>query len=79
MKGQYSIFDTGVKTKPCEYSFQRYIGQKVVFTHLSHKHNGEVGEIVEIFPYYTYVKMSSGEVLVGTPHGNIKPYEERYL
>ena len=75
MRGQYSIFDTGIKTKPCEYSFQRFIGQKVEFTGYS-SHCGAVGEIVEILPYYTYVRMPNGKVLVGTPHGDIRPFEE---
>lgn len=75
MKGQLTIFDTGHKTRPCEYSFQRYIGQKVEFSGYS-SHKGEVGEIVDIFPYYTYIKMSNGEVLIGTPHGDFKPYKE---
>ena len=76
MKGQYSIFDINPEKRPCEYSFRRYIGQKVVFTEYSSRHKGEVGEIVEIFPYYTHIKMSDGQILVGTPHGNIKPYKE---
>ena len=75
MRGQLSLFDAKPKTRPCDYSFQRYIGQKVVFTGYS-SHKGAVGEIVEIFPYYTHIKMSDGQILVGTPHGNIKPYKE---
>ena len=76
MRGQLSLFDAKPKTRPCDYSFQRYIGQRVQFTGYSHSHNGEVGEVIGIFPYYTYIKMPDGEVLIGTPHGDIKPIKE---
>lgn len=75
MIGQYSIFDAKPKTRPCDYSFQRYIGQKVIFTNRS-RHRDKIGEVVDIFPYYTYIKTENGEILVGSPYGDFKPYEE---
>lgn len=59
IKGQYTIFDIHQresKRKPCEYSFERYIGQKVFC-------RGQVCEIIEIEKYYTIL---SGD-MVGTP------------
>ena len=38
------------KKRPCEYSFKRYIGQKIIVQ------NGEIGKIVKIEPYYTFVE-----------------------
>ena len=64
MFGQLTVFDIHDpigKRKPCEYSFQRYEGQRVKFW-LS----GEVGKIVQIEPYYTIV--DTGKCLMaGTP------------
>ena len=50
--GQMSMFDvheSGRKLKPCEYSFQRYIGQEVELR------CGVRGRITEIEPYYTII------------------------
>ena len=50
MDGQLTVYDLGKKKRPCDYSFQRYIGQKV-FIHTS---NGPIkGRIDKIEPYYT--------------------------
>lgn len=69
MNGQLSIFDAKEKTRPCDYRFKRYIGQMVKF------HDGKVGRITEIHMYYTYIKIKSGKILVGTPH-DIIPVQE---
>ena len=64
MDGQYSMFDIHDETKPrrpCEYSFQRYIGQRVRLS------NGITGKIAEINPYYTDVLGEDGNQYVGTP------------
>ena len=74
MNGQLSIYDLPKeKPRPCDYKFQRYIGQSVVFYEISNKQNGAVGKIIDIQPYYTIVKTKNGE-LVGTPY-SIKPFE----
>ena len=62
MKGQYSIFDYHPKKRPCEYGFQRYIGQKVRFNQSCG--DGGVHTITEIEKYYTI--MDDG-MWVGTP------------
>lgn len=61
-EGQLSIFDLhfGEKKKPCDYSFQRYIGQEVGLL------CGVHGKITEIEPYYTIVSVN-GEEYAGTP------------
>lgn len=70
MEGQYTVWDiVGPERKPCEYSFPRYMGQKVRFFR-----DGDVGEIVQIMPYYTYVQTKRG-ILVGTPT-TIAPMED---
>lgn len=71
MVGQYTIWDIhdGPKRKPCEYSFPRYIGQKVVFWR-----DGLQGVITEIGPYYTTVKVGREEY-AGTPT-TIAPVKE---
>lgn len=62
MEGQYTVWDIpSAERKPSEYSFPRYMGQKVRFWR-----DGNVGEIVQIMPYYTYVQTKKG-ILVGTP------------
>lgn len=58
--GQYTLWDmspTIKKRRPCEYSFRRYIGQKVK------DHLGE-HTISEIGTFYTYFT----DGLCGTPH-----------
>ena len=63
MNGQLSIFNIhpeGQKLRPCDYRFQRYIGQMVQLT------NGHSGRITEIFPYYTHVRCGNQD-MVGTP------------
>lgn len=70
MDGQYTVWDIpSAERKPHEYSFQRYMGQKVRFWR-----DGIVGEIVQIMPYYTYVQTKKG-ILVGTPT-TIAPMED---
>lgn len=69
MEGQYSIFDTiGTgERKPCSYSWQRYIGQKV-FVRDSLGQGDYIGEIVAIFPYYTTIDVEGLDYyLTGTP------------
>lgn len=70
--GQISIWDlheTDAKRKPCEYSFQRYIGQTVRCSW-----SGRVGKIVAIDHYYTDVQTSDGEVYAWTSTNTI-PFE----
>ena len=71
MDGQYTIWDIhdGPVRKPCEYSFPRYIGQRVVFWR-----DGLQGVITEIGPYYTTVNVGDREY-VGTPT-TIAPVKE---
>ena len=69
MNGQYSIWDylTDQKNpKPCEYSFLRYIGQKVSI-------GGTIGIIEEIEDYYTIVD-AGDRYMIGTPT-NMWPIE----
>lgn len=49
INGQLTLFDmqTG---RPCDYSFRRYIGQKV-----RRWRTGKIARITEIKPYYTYL------------------------
>lgn len=71
MKGQLSLFDIrpdNHKRRPCEYSFKRYIGQRVKFR------GQTTGVIKSIEPYYTIISTSRGE-LAGTPT-TIWPVEE---
>lgn len=73
LEGQISIFDLmagkSAKRKPCEYSFQRYIGQTV-----RDSWNGYFGKIYDIGSYYTYVRSASGEEYAFTP-GGTHPFE----
>ena len=59
IRGQYDLFGNRpeVKRRPCEYSFTRYIGQKVRDRHGKHT-------IAEIEPYYTIYNDGT----IGTPH-----------
>lgn len=69
MNGQYSIWDYLTdqnKPKPCEYSFLRYIGQKVGI-------GGTIGIIEEIEDYYTIVD-AGDRYMIGTPT-NMWPIE----
>lgn len=64
LAGQMSIFDIMPKDedpKPCEYSFQRYVGQRVQLS------NGEYGKIMTIEDYYTTVEGDNGRYMIGTP------------
>ena len=72
MDGQLTIYDLGKKKRPCDYSFQRYIGQNV-FIHTS---KGPIkGRIDKIEPYYTYIKAEDKELYyAGTPY-NVSPAE----
>ena len=63
IKGQYSIFGGGPKTKGAHYDFDRYIGQKVRDSHGEHI-------IKEIEKYYTIFE----DGMVGTPH-DLAPVE----
>ena len=56
---QLNLFDYLGKQKPCDYSWNRYIGQKV-------KIRDKVGIIVGIAPYYTDIKCN-GKIYAGTP------------
>lgn len=72
--GQLTIFDIpedAHKRKPCEYSFKRYVGQRV---RLNITEGIVSGTIVEIEKYYTIVK-ANGRLLVGTPT-NTSPEKE---
>ena len=62
MEGQYSLFDNAPirKRKPGEYSFHRYIGQKV-------SSFGKIHTIVGIDTYYTFFEDRTG----GTPHDTL--------
>lgn len=68
--GQMTIFDTGHAQRPCDYTFQRFIGQTVEFWR-----TGIVGRIIAIEPYYTYIQTDRGE-MIGTPH-EINPTDRR--
>ena len=59
MNGQYELFSImpPKKRKPCEYSFQRYIGQKVEDSHGTHT-------IKSIEQFYTFYE----DGMVGSPH-----------
>ena len=72
MDGQYTVWDiVGPERKPCEYSFPRYMGQKVRLS------CGAVGKIVEIMPYYTYVHVEKNHtIMVGTPT-TMAPMEDK--
>ena len=60
MPGQMSVFDLLNEGRPCEYSWQREIGQMVEFD------DGRIGTITRIEPYYTEVLTKNG-LMVGTP------------
>ena len=70
LEGQISIFDLmagkTAKRKPCEYSFQRYIGQTV-----RDSWYGRIGKIVDIDHYYTDVKCLDGEIYAWTPTNTV--------
>lgn len=70
MNGQLSIFDirpAEQAKRPCDYSFKRYIGQKVCASF-----DNKVHTIAEIEPYYTI----TSDGMVGTP-STIWPAEEQ--
>lgn len=73
LEGQISIYDLmaekTTKRKPCEYSFQRYIGQTV-----RDSWNGRIGKIVDIDHYYTDVECTDGESYAWTPTNTV-PFE----
>lgn len=72
MDGQLTVYDLGKKKRPCEYSFQRYIGQRVRL----HCTEGTIEGVIEkIEPYYTYIKAEDKELYyAGTPY-NVSPAE----
>lgn len=74
--GQMTIFDIPKeqnKRRPCEYSFQRYIGQRV---RLYSSIEGIVrGTIVEVKSYYTIIK-SNCKLYAGTPTNTAPDTEE---
>ena len=70
MNGQFSIFDIENKKRPCDYSFQRYLGQRVEML------NGEKGIITGIQPYYTEIMGDDGKLYAGTP-STCYPEEEK--
>lgn len=66
---QYTLFDINQKKeKPCDYSFKRYIGQKVA----DHRGIHEISEVHEFYTYYT-------DGTCGTPHDMypVDPEERR--
>ena len=68
MDGQYSIFDYHPeKKKPYEYSFKRYVGQKVRAS-FSCKDNtpGKIYTVKSIEPYYTIIVDDRGKEYAGT-------------
>lgn len=69
IKGQLSMFDIlgpEEKRKPCEYKFQRYIGQRV---RSKSKYGADyVGTITGIGPYYTDILTDDGREIVWTPY-----------
>ena len=74
INGQYTIFDIreeGKPRRPCEYSFERYIGQRVRLPDAYDRKTGQItcvhGKIVEIEKYYTTVRATDGQMYVGTP------------
>lgn len=73
LEGQISIYDLmagkTTKRKPCEYSFQRYIGQTV-----RDSWYGRIGKIVDIDHYYTDVECLDGEIYAWTPTNTV-PFE----
>ena len=60
------------KRKPCEYKFERFIGQLV---DISSGPDMVTGTITEIQPYYTIVVDENGEDWVGTPN-DTSPHED---
>ncbi len=74
MNKQTTIFDLNFNNpnkRPCEYSFQRYIGQKV---RISVTEGKLEGKIKGIEPYYTIISVK-GREYAGTPY-NTYPKEE---
>ena len=68
MAGQYSIFDMmPSESKPYEYHFKRYLGQKVKFSTGMISLENKTYSIKEIQNYYTIVVDDKGEEFVGTP------------
>ena len=70
MKGQFNLFSYAPvkKRRPCEYSFDRYIGQLVRDRHGVHK-------IAEIKEFYTIYE----DGMVGSPHDMSPVDEVEYL
>ncbi len=67
MNKQATIYDLNFNNpnkRPCDYSFQRYIGQKVK---ISVTEGVLEGKITEIEPYYTTV-LIKGREYAGTPY-----------
>lgn len=68
MAGQYSLFDMmPSESKPYEYHFKRYLGQKVKFSTGMISLENKTYSIKEIQSYYTIVVDDKGEEFVGTP------------
>lgn len=57
MGEQLSIFDM---FRPCDYTWRRYIGQKV-------RIGDDIGTITKIEPYYTDILVENKGILAGTP------------
>ena len=67
MIGQFSLFGN-VGSLPCQYKFDRYIGQKVTLMVGAYPDHKLVnGTVVGIEPYYTFIKTKEG-LMVGTPY-----------
>ena len=69
LKGQYSIFGLlYTKRRPAQYSFPRYLGQKVIC-------RGEEHTITGIDKYYTFFEDNTG----GTPHDTVPADKKEYI
>lgn len=66
MEGQLSLYDLhNEKLRPCDYRFQRWIGQRVGVNATSGKYTGR---IVSIEKYYTIIQEDkTGRHIAGTP------------
>lgn len=67
IEGQMNALDfmTQKRTRPCEYDFFRYIGQRVCVGAYNQKlHHGT---IVAFDEYYTEIRDDAGKEWVGTP------------
>lgn len=74
INGQLSLYDyltDQENLRPCDYSFKRYIGQKVGIGYAGYP--TKIGVITDIEPYYTIVD-AGDRYMIGTPT-NMWPIE----